>query len=385
MLATEIKTTSHDRFPAPSMDQVLTLCRTEGPCISLFLGPYVAGSGSQSSAAALTAMLPNVQAALAECGVHPQDAAPLLEPLRAMREDPMVTGSHRESICIYRSPRALHCFHVQIELEPDWRVDEFCVIGPLLAHLDYRRNFLLLALAGKRIRLFHCQSGSMEAIPIPSGVPESEAEFVGVGHGDEHQKNRAFGVQFGSSDGREKSPHFRRAFLTAIDRGLQPLFRSFGLPLVVAGVEEQTAGYAAVSGYAALLPEPVRMSPDGGATDAELAEAAGRIMKGWRNSAEQHAVDAFHNVGPARRLTEYPAILQAANAGQVQHLFIAAGERCEGLAAGTHVYLKSDLSNAAAIAVLLHKGMVWLVEPGQMPATGSLAAVLRYAGGTSGE
>jgi hypothetical protein len=86
-------------------------------------------------------------------------------------------------------------------------------------------------------------------------------------------------VRFGSEVAREKSGHFRRDFMKAIDRGLQPLLRAQGLPLVLAGVEEETSAFSAVSNYAELLPEPVQMSPDGGATDIELAKAGKQVMK----------------------------------------------------------------------------------------------------------
>jgi hypothetical protein len=49
------------------------------------------------------------------------------------------------------------------------------------------------------------------------------------------------------------------------------------------------------------------------------------------------------------------------------------------------VYRSDDLINAAAVDVLLHKGMVWLTEPEQMPVAVVMAAVLRYAGDKTGK
>lgn len=60
--------------------------------------------------------------------------------------------------------------------------------------------------------------------------------------------------------------------------------------------------------------------------------------------------------------------------------------RMAGLAgAPGYVYRADDLVNAAAVEVLLHKGMVWLLEPEQMPVASVMAAVLRYAGDTTGQ
>lgn len=393
MLATETKLDEPATLVYPSKADLLALCRAEGPCISILLSPHLGGTGTRPSGAILTAMLPQVESALRDLGMHPQDAAKVLQPLQRMAGEPQMQASHRNGICIYRSPRELHCFSIRAVVETGWHVEERFIVSPVLAHLDYRQSFLLLALAGKHIRLLRCEGGEVSVLPIPYGVPESAAEFSGESRDDEHTKNHAPGVRFGTSDGQERSSHFRRDFMKAIDRGLQPLLRAQGLPLVLAGVEEETAAYSAVSEFAELLPEPVRMSPDGGATNMELARAGARIMKRWSSAAEQQALTEYQQAGPARRRGDCSGILQAATQGRVQHLFVERGgrmtgdaRRMSGLAAGPgYVYRADDLVNAAAVEVMLHKGMVWLLEPEQMPVASVMAAVLRYAGDTTGQ
>lgn len=393
MVATQTKAHEPATFAFPSKADLLMLCRTEGPCISILLSPHRAGTGTRPPATNLAAMLPQVKAALTELGMHQQDVEKMTGPLEAMQADPALFVGHRDGICIYRSPRELHCFSVRPMVETGWHVEERFLVSPILAHLDYRQSFLLLALAGKHIRLLRSEGGDVTRLPIPDGVPESAAEFLGDLHGEEHTKSHSTEVQFGSSDGKERRGHFWRDFMKAIDRGLQPLLRTQGLPLVLAGVEEETAAYAAVSDYAELLPEPVQMSPDGGATEAELARAGARIMHRWSNAAEQQALAEYAHAVPGRRCGDYAAILQAAVQGKVQHLFIERGgrmagdaRRMAGLSAGPgYVYRADDLVNAAAVEVLLHKGMVWLLEPEQMPVASIMAAVLRYAGDNTGQ
>ena len=114
------------------------------------------------------------------------------------------------------------------------------------------------------------------------------------------------------------------------------------------------------------------MSPDGGATEGDLADSAAEIMKRWSNAGERQAMAEYRDAGLGRRRTGFAAIVKAARAGKVQHLFVERGER------GGSV-------NEAAVEVLLRKGMVWLVEPEQMPEAGVMAAVLRYADDKAGE
>jgi len=379
-------------FAFPTAADLQMLSRTEGPCVTLCLGPHLAGTGSRPSGAVLKTLLLDVKQALHDCGLHPQDADSLLEPLEAMTVDAAMQLSHEHALCLFRSPREIHCFFVRAVVEPGWHVEERFFVQPVLAHLDYRSTFFLLALAAKHVRLLRCEGGAMSAVPFPDGVPESETDFTGDDHGEEHTKNHASGIKFGSSEGREKSVHFLADFMKAIDRGLLPIYREQRLPLVLAGVDEETAAYISVSGYASLVPEGVKLSPDGGVTSSELAHAAAEILKRWRSPAEKQALTDFTAMGLGRRSTDSAAILLAAAAGKVQHLLVQRGarvpghaQRILGLGAGEgYVYRKADLVNAATVEVLKHKGIVWLLETEQMPEPFPMAAVMRYADGKAG-
>ena len=380
-------------FAYPAASDLQMLSRADGPCVTVCLSPHVAGTGSRPSGTALKTLMPEIRQALQACGVHPQDAESLLEPLEAMTAEASLRVSHENSLCLFRSPREFHCFSVRAVIEPGWHVEERFFVQPVLAHLDYRNTFLLLALAAKHVRLLRCEGGEISAIPFPDGVPESETEFTGDTHGGEHTKNHAPGVKFGSSEGREKSVHFLGDFMKAIDRGLQPLYREHGLPVVLAGVDEETSAYSAISDYALMVPDGVKLSPDGGVKVAELAAAGAEIMKHWSSPAEKQALADFEAMGTGRRSTDGASILQAAAIGKVQHLLVQRGgqmpghaQRILGLGLGEgYAYRNADLVNAATVEVLRHKGLVWLLEPEQMPEAVVMAAVMRYADDKAGE
>lgn len=386
MLATN--TLSKLEFPFPSAADLAALCREEGPCVSIFAGPHKAGSGTRPLSTTVAGMMPRIAPALAACGMRPIDIEDLLRPLEKLAADPGAEEGHRDPICLFLSPGGLHCFSVRAVVEPGWHVEERFVIGPVLEHLDYRQTFLLLALAGKRIRLLRYDHGEVETLPIPEGVPESTSEFAHEQSPADVVKGHAFGVRFAAGEGRERGGAFRQNFMKAIDRGLLPMYRALRLPLVLAGVEEETAAYLAVSDYAELLPEPVQMSPDGGATNLELVAAAEQIMKRWGNVAEKQALGEYRHMGLSRRSDRTADIVKAAIDGRVLHLFVARGEQARGPAQSAgrvaYVYRNDNLMNAAMVEVLRHKGNVWLLEPDTMPDGSAMAAVLRYAGEKTG-
>ena len=402
MMVTQSSIRELTAFPLPTVADLQTLSRAEGPCITILLSPHVAGTGSRPSGTALKTLLPEVKAALDACGVHPQDAESLLEPLGALTEESLLRAGHGEALCLFRSPREFHCFSVRAVVEPGWHVEERFVVEPVLAHLDYRSTFLLLALAAKHVRLLRCEGGEITTIPFPDGVPESEKDFIGEtqdggeptkGHSPGVKSSHTPGLQFNSSEGREKGPQFLGDFMKAIDRGLQPLYREHGLPLVLAGVDEETSAYSAISDYALMVPEGVKLSPDGGVKGAEMAAAGAEIIKRWSSPAEKQALADFEAMGTGRRSTDGASILQAAAIGKVQHLLVQRGgqmpghaQRILGLGLGEgYAYRNADLVNAATVEVLRHKGLVWLLEPEQMPEAVVMAAVMRYADDKAGE
>jgi hypothetical protein len=385
MMVSQSSTQELGAFPFPAATDVTELCQSEGPCISIFLGPHRGGTGSQASGTMLKTALPEIREALAKCGVHQQDAKALLEPLEAMTES-LLFNSHAETFCIYRSPRELHTFSIRADAAPGWHVDERFVVRPLVAHLDYRKSFLMLALAANRMRLLRCDDGEISPIPFPDGVPENKTEFIGSAEDGEPAKNHVATTKFGSAEARAHRPQFLGDFMKAIDRGLQPIYREHNLPLVLVGVDEETAAYAAISEYPELVTETVKMSPDGGVSGDELAKCGAEVMKRWIRPAERQALTEFEKLGMSRRSTDSTAILQAASKGQIKDLFVQCGaklagdtHRLAGAAADGYVYRNDDLINVAVVEVLLHKGNIWLLSPEQMPEAVPMAAVMRYA------
>lgn len=380
------------RYPFPSPTDINLLCREEGPCLSIFLGPYVAGSRSRHSGVELETAMPGIAAALHDAGVHAQDAEVLLEPLWALIRDAALSISHRESLCLYRSPGSMHCFSVRTAVETGWHLEDRFLVAPILAELDARRHFLLLELTNNRIRLFRCANTVVELLALPEGVPASVAEFIGGERGVPHASNHAFGVRFGTSEGREDGAHFRHDFMTAVDRGLLPYLRKLGLPLVLAGVDEETSAYAAVSGYADIVADTVRLGVGASATAEQLSAAGERAIRHWTGAPEREALAAYGEAPPEQRTQRLEEILDAASSGAVRHLFLERGAFLEGKVGRMtplvsrlgHRFPNADLLNAAAADVLLHKGAVWLIEPERMPVASVSAAVLRYAGGNTG-
>lgn len=378
--------------PAPDWSDLRELAEAAGPCVTIYLAGHKAGSGSRPRRVRLHSQLANADELLAQRNVAPTDREQLLEPLRALAADPEMGAGHADGLVVFRTPRLFRAFRLPWPVVDQLAVETRPLLRPLAAFLHPRRNFLLLALARHNARLFECGPGFARAMPLPDGLPASVEAFEGFDAPD-HQMNSSpagqdsgdgKGVRFGTSSYRDKQYHYLHDFCRAIDAHLKPLLQERGWPLVLAGASAEIGAYRAANHSPALVDEAVESSPDGGWSDAELVrrgrEAAGR----WRTHDERLALHQFERAAPDRRAQEVEAILAAAAAGRVQHLFLTSETPQPGdadritnraLLSGDFSGRGDDLLNAALVETLRHGGQVWSLAPPDGPAD---CALMRF-------
>jgi hypothetical protein len=219
----------------------------------------------------------------------------------------------------------------------------------------------------------------------PEGMPTSLEDFLALDQTDNRQLNRSpAGTTFGESAEREKLPQRLHDFCVAIDRAISARMAQDHRPLVLAGTAAEVSAYRAVSSCPSFAAESVITSPDGGLTDRELGELARETLADWRGHQERNAYRMYEGLaGSARVLTDTAAVVGAAFAGRVEHLFFQAGGSEPGdydritestRLAGSFSGQGDDLINAAAVDTLRNSGHAWAGSPAGTP----LAAVLRY-------
>jgi hypothetical protein len=120
----------------------------------------------------------------------------------------------------------------------------------------------------------------------------------------------------------------------------------------------------------------------------ELHTQAWTVVRPYFQKAQQEAVDQYKQfISSGRTSNHVRKIISAAYHGQIELLFIVPDFQQWGTFDPStdeiHLHKKEktgdeDLLKFTAIQTLLNGGTVYVVEPGTMPDTGSLAAVFRY-------
>lgn len=376
------------------LERIHDLIRSEGPCVTLLLPPYRPGEQSKPLAALVRTSLQGAEHQLAERDIPEAVTRDLLEPLEELARNPdFLAGSHWSRV-IFRSPDSLRQFTLTEAVKPALYVGGCFEIRPILAELDLPSQFYVLKLSKKNVELHRCAGISAERFKLPAGFPETLEEALALERPDHDLENRSVagnstgsmpGVRFGTGSGRETQSTYLADFYKAVDRGMRELLIPMGdPPLILAGVDEDTALYRSNNRYPSLLARSISGNPAGSLLENGTLQKAYAIVSADRAERAAGALlDSKERVTPARYATGLSAILRAAAGGRLARLYIDQASRMLGVFEGTRRagrwnWGAEDLLNIAAVETLLQGGSVFSLPAGRIPDGAALAAILRY-------
>jgi hypothetical protein len=350
-------------------DALKPLADVQGPCLTLF-------QPLRMDDAAFHSAIQEAERLLLGSGLDTDSCKEMLRPLRKLALNLPWKG-RPGSLVIFRAPGVTVTEFRPDVLAPTVHVSKEFLVLPLLPGLLTQREFWLLALSIKHVRLFR---GSVEGIvetPLPAGVATSLAEDEAFDQPDHSLRGRSVagpstgsmkGVQFGTSSERELQPDYLHDYFRAIDRGIQPLMARDRHPLILAAVTRELAIYRRVNTYIPTLAAAIHGSPDSLGTKALHAGAldlmAAESTAGFDETRRRIEDAAGHHL----LATDLAEIEDAAAAGRIEELIVLATAD-SGLAAGEAV-------NRAALATLRNSGRIAVLDDPHV--TGACAAILRY-------
>jgi len=370
--------------------KIQEILESHGPCVTIVLPPYHPGEPAKSRGALLKANLQDASHQLAQRGFPKAAIGDLLAPLEHLSQDAAsLTGSHWGR-AIFRSPDVFCQYQLTQPAKPSLTVAGCFSIRRLLPDLWAPRLFYILALSKESVQLFRCNYQRAEAVELPAGVPTTLAEALQLERPDHDLENRSaigtstgsmHAIRFGTGSGRESEHAHLADFYKLVDRGIHKLLHEPGIPLLLAGVEEELDAYRAISTYPNIVKEALGGSPNLSFQDAETVSKACSILKAdeFRREAET-LKQAKERSAPGHVSTDAHAILRAAFEGRVHQLYLdESAERIDVFERGTYrSWGKEDLLNLAAVETLLHGGKAFEL-PSEVMADGAGAfAIMRF-------
>jgi hypothetical protein len=242
------------------------------------------------------------------------------------------------------------------------------------------------------VSLLRCADFQTTPVALPKRSPETLDEALALDRPDHDLENRSAagssgatrrGIRFGTGDERETQQTYVADFYKIVDRGVHQLLNGRRAPLILMGVEEDTALFRSVTTYPNLAPESIHGSPDGSVHEPDLLrEAYAVIRAGIVESTKKDLVEWRERAAPARFSTDPGTILQAAFDGRVDRIYIEEGAQRTGVfeIPAKREYRccgEEDLLNLAAVETVLQSGKAFAMPDGSIGSAG-VAAVFRY-------
>jgi len=268
-------------------------------------------------------------------------------------------------------------------------------LKPLLPFFASDGHFYILALSQNQIRLLEGTRHTVDEIDLES-MPQSIAEALQFERFDKQiqfhtgTSSAQTGDRAGVFHGHDPSDEDKSRILHwfhKIDDELPNVLTGGQSPLVLAGVEYLFPLYKEANSYPHLVAEGIPGSPEA-LRPEELHAQAWPLVQPFFMQAQEQAVAQYRQLsGAGQTTTAVKEAVLAAHHGRVDVLFVALGVQVWGaidLSTNTvhvhedHETSDEDLLDLAAIQTILNGGIVYAVEPEQVPDHAPLAAVFRY-------
>lgn len=379
-----------------SLSEIKDLASAGGPCLSILLPLDTAREQSVQNGIRIKNAIETAKSLLAEKAVTAEQSRQLLTPLPDLaREAHEWSGSHK-GLAIFRSADIFLAFRVPRELPESVSVGDHFNLVPLLPLLNADPIFYILALSQRHIRLLRCNSHSSEEVALPDSTPKTLWEDKQSDQPDHDQNNMASGgPSTGSMRGvisttntdREDRGQYLMHFYKHVDKGVAELLKAEGAPLVIAGVDYETALYRRENSYPHLVEQSVHGAADG-LKGGELHKRALEAVQPYFEGPLTQVLARYEKqAGGDKSSTTVKEIVKGAFDGRVSDLILAEGAQYMGnfdqATDSVQGHKKplpgdEDLLNAAAAQTVLHAGNVFVVPPNKIPHGAPAIALFRY-------
>jgi hypothetical protein len=334
------------------------LAAASGPCLTIF--QPLRDNYLQVTKPA-TRIVAAVQAAgrlLEEKGYDSSERDEMLRPLMKVASSVDWTG-RKGSLVMFRAPDFTVVDFWPDTLAPRVHFGPEFLVLPLLPGLLSKRDFWLLGISIKAVRLFRGSSEALVEVALPAGVPVSLSEHEEFDQPDHTLRARSGagrsngsmkGVQFGTSTAHELKGDYLHDFFKAINRGIHPTLAEDPKPLILAGVTRELAIYRTVNTYSPLLTGAIHGSPDSLGAGLLYTKAT-ELMSAYSARADDTTLRVLEEAGNRGLVVSDPAaLIEAAAVGQVEELIVPPASQ----APGQH----EEAVNWAALATIRNSGTI---------------------------
>jgi hypothetical protein len=367
--------------------------------VSLFIPTHSAGVeiNEHYDPIAFKKALQQVAAKLKERGYDQTFIEPLLKPGFDLIRDDAFWLRLSQGLAVFIAEGYFKYIKMPAAPTEELVIEPTFYVTPLIPLMTSKEYFYLLAISKQSAKLFKADAYGMEFVPVelPQSIEEVKrisgldaTTFRSGSSGKRAPTASQEGAYHGIGGGNPEDKDNIATYFEAVDDILfKEIFNKENAPLVLAGVEYLIPIYKQCCDYHNVWPEPLTGNRDRQETGA-LYQEAKELMQPYFQQGLTKALQNFGNKSATELTSSIAAdIIPAAYYGRVSQLFVCKGEHIWGTFDEMTSELQyndapnedgEDLIDNTVVKTLATGGEVFLLDREQMPAEGSMAALLRY-------
>lgn len=318
-----------------------------------------------------------------------------LSRLRELVDDEGFWREQAQGLAIFLSAGQRLMFRVYQKVEPEAQVGNRFYLLPLLPALSGGPRFYVLGISAGTARLFTGDQMSLREMTVDD-MPASQQASMWFKESERTPQRRdgapvrggrdTVGAYHGQGEDVRAQQADLEQYLRQVDQAVVRAIDGHHAPLVLAGSEPALGHFRQVSSYPLLLGPSVDIKPE----TADPAALHAKSLRIVEQQSEDPAVSLMHQyhwyqANQPERVTSDPnKLAEAAGAGRVEHLLIAAdalstrGAFGEQLAAAEGALEDIGLLNQTALETLQASGDCVVIGSRRLLAGAPAAAILRY-------
>jgi hypothetical protein len=369
-----------------------------GYCVSIYIPTVRAGAEVEQNRLRFKNGVAEARDQLVAAGVRSPDARQLLQKADALVEDNLFWQYQADGLAAFAAAGYFRTFRLPLEFEQLITVSDRFHVKPLMPLLSGDGRYYILAFSQNKVRLFQGTRFSVAEVKLEE-APDSLADALRYDDPEKrlqwHTATDAPGgaaMRWGSHHAHTPADEERSRilrFLHKLDRGVASLIARETAPLLLAGVEYLFPIYHEANTYSHLLEDGISGNPDELKAE-ELQRMAWEIVAPHFEKEREKVVEAYLHLkgnNSERASDDLREIVAAAHFERVEHLFVPLNVELWGDFDSETGRVRvrderevgdDDLLDLAAAQTLDHGGMVYAVDPTDVPGDGVVAAIFRY-------
>jgi len=376
-------------------------------CVSIYMPTHRGGKEVEQDKIRLKNLLAEAEEHLLSADLRAREVSDLLEPAQALLPDTYFWQHQSDGLALFVSTGTFRYYRLPLSFAPLAVVSNRFHLKPLLSLFAGDGRFYVLALSQDEVKLFQGTRYSTSEVNLKD-VPQGLAEAL---KWDEMERHTQFHTSTVTPQGKSSrrairggrpavfhghgvdsaakhKEHILRYF-RRVSQGMHEILAEEQAPLVLAAVDYLHPIYREASTYPHLVGQGIGGNPEELEAE-ELHAKAWAIVKLLLTAEREKAAAQYRQLAGAdseKASASLEAIVPAAYFGRVETLFVAVGTQAWGTfdpqigMAKLHQEYEpgdEDLLDFAALHTLLNSGLVYAVEPDEVPGEAALAAVYRY-------